>query len=87
MFTCIFRVNQSIKVVLELLNFYSMCPVVPGRERGKNLASVIMEKEIFSFFKPIVLFYMNVAARKNLSDTWYGSTHHLHLPDLLLHIF
>ena len=30
--------------------------------------TVIMEIQLFSFFNPIVLFYMNIAAQINLSD-------------------
>ena len=33
-----------------------------------------METQIFSFFKPIVIVYMNFAAHINLSDTRYAST-------------
>ena len=43
----------------------TVCPWVPGRERNYNLATaLIMEILIFSFFDPIVLFYMNIAARQ-----------------------
>ena len=39
------------------------------------IVSVIMEIQIISFFRPVVLFF--IAAHKNLSDARYSSTLHL----------
>ena len=70
---CIVLSNQSIDLY-KLGSLYMLCtllsaqklstvgPVVPGREQGWNLVLVIMAKQLFSFFKPIVHFYINVAA-------------------------
>ena len=49
--SCIFRVYQSMVQNLELLYISTVCPVVQKKELGKNVVTVIMEIQIFFFFK------------------------------------